>query len=292
MPSHPYQVRLICAVSQRDGGPCMRACPRARVLQHSANRAHALLKEANIDFTRTMNKIVFDLHLQHAAAEGLMPLVSALPKRYVTLSPLCPCTPVILSPFHPVSLCPCAPVPALLLLCPALALPLLLHWPAVPPCWALRVHAAPGFVRVPARVRMWSCACVCACCVCRVTPPVPEVGVLTIPRHDFAQDFSDFSFQSHLTKLEVITAIQKIMAENQKVLKGTLLSTAVSKSARLDEFEQTQNTTIAAFAAMLKDHWSTAVCHAPPSSACPPTPPPPSCPCHAPVCALRWGHAW
>ena len=50
-------------------------------VQHCANRAHALLKEANIDFTRTMNKIVFDLHLQHASAEGLMPLVSALPKR-------------------------------------------------------------------------------------------------------------------------------------------------------------------------------------------------------------------
>ena len=41
------------------------------------------MKEANIDFTRTMNKIVFDLHLQHASAEGLMPLVSALPRRCV-----------------------------------------------------------------------------------------------------------------------------------------------------------------------------------------------------------------
>ncbi len=50
-------------------------------------------------------------------------------------------------------------------------------------------------------------------------PPVPEIGVLRIPQHDFAQDFSDFSFQSHLTKLEVIAAIQKIMTENQKVLK-------------------------------------------------------------------------
>ncbi len=48
---------------------------------------------------------------------------------------------------------------------------------------------------------------------------MPEIGVLRIPQHDFAQDFSDFSFQSHLTKLEVITAIQKIMTENQKVLK-------------------------------------------------------------------------
>ncbi len=42
-------------------------------------------------------------------------------------------------------------------------------------------------------------------------------------------------------------------------MQGTLLSTAVSKSARLDEFEQTQNTTIAAFAALLKDTWSVAV---------------------------------
>ena len=40
---------------------------------------------------------------------------------------------------------------------------------------------------------------------------------------------------------------------------GTLLNTAVSKSARLDEFEQTQNTAIAAFAALLKDTWSVAV---------------------------------
>ena len=52
-----------------------------------------------------------------------------------------------------------------------------------------------------------------------VKPPPPDIGVLRIPRHDFAQDFSDFSFQSHLTKLEVITAIQKILNENQRVLK-------------------------------------------------------------------------
>ena len=56
----------------------------------------------------------------------------------------------------------------------------------------------------------------------RERPPVPEIGVLRIPQHDFAQDFSDFSFQSHLTKLEVISAIQKIMTENQKVLKVSL----------------------------------------------------------------------
>ncbi len=53
----------------------------------------------------------------------------------------------------------------------------------------------------------------------RARPSPPDIGVLRIPRHDFAQDFSDFSFQSHLTKLEVITAIQKIMNENQRVLK-------------------------------------------------------------------------
>jgi hypothetical protein len=73
------------------------------MVQHSLSRAQALLKEANIDFTRTMNKvrsrralcthrcacfdlcvygqIIFDLHLEHARAEGLMPLVTNLPKR-------------------------------------------------------------------------------------------------------------------------------------------------------------------------------------------------------------------
>lgn len=42
-------------------------------------------------------------------------------------------------------------------------------------------------------------------------------------------------------------------------LQGALLNTAVSKSARLDEFEQSQSTAITAFATMTKDNWCTAV---------------------------------
>jgi hypothetical protein len=62
-------------------------------------------------------------------------------------------------------------------------------------------------------------SCDAALLVSRVVRPPPDIGVLRIPHHDFAQDFSDFSFQSHLTKFEVITAIQKIMTECQRVLK-------------------------------------------------------------------------
>ena len=70
----------VCCLTSR-----VDACVCYEGVQHSANRAHVLLKEANIDFTRTMNKIVFDLHLTHASGEGLMPLVTSLPKTYVTL---------------------------------------------------------------------------------------------------------------------------------------------------------------------------------------------------------------
>jgi hypothetical protein len=42
-----------------------------------------MLKEVNMDFTRTMNKIIFDLHLEYAGGEGLMSTVSKPLKRCV-----------------------------------------------------------------------------------------------------------------------------------------------------------------------------------------------------------------
>jgi dynein heavy chain len=94
---------------------------------------------------------------------------------------------------------------------------------------------------------------------CRFAPPPPDIGVLRIPQHDFPQQFSDFSFHSHLTRFEVINAIQRVLTECQRVVKGVLVNATVSKSARLDEFEHGQNSAIAAFATMLKDTWAIAI---------------------------------
>jgi hypothetical protein len=48
-----------------------------------------MLKEVNMDFTRTMNKIIFDLHLEYASGEGLMATVSKPVKKYASRFQCC-----------------------------------------------------------------------------------------------------------------------------------------------------------------------------------------------------------
>mgnify|MGYP000067473068 CR=1 FL=1 len=91
----------------------------------------------------------------------------------------------------------------------------------------------------------------------------PELGVVPIPAHNFVEQFSSFSFNSFLTKFEVIQALVKVRAECNRVLAvGTVpgsqvgfLNSNIMKTGRLDEFEHVQNTAITSFATMLQENW-------------------------------------
>eukprot|EP00983_Pelagomonas_calceolata_P040048 1137442-Pelagomonas_calceolata.AAC.3 len=65
-------------------------------------------------------------------------------------------------------------------------------------------------------------------------------GCMPVAEYDFAQQFSDFSFRTLLTKSEVISALTRVRVECAKALKMSLFNTHFTKSLRLEEFEQGQ----------------------------------------------------
>ena len=82
-----------------------------------------------------------------------------------------------------------------------------------------------------------------------------EYGCISIPPFDFAEQFSEFSFHSLLTKPEVILTSIKIRTECMKVLKMNLFNVYISKSSRLEEFEQAQMQASDQVANYLKETW-------------------------------------
>lgn len=68
--------------------------------------------------------------------------------------------------------------------------------------------------------------------------------------------FSGFSFNSHMTRPEVINALQRVRSECNKVLEMSFLNTAFTYAQPLDDFVQQQNSTISAFSATLSEHWT------------------------------------
>lgn len=70
--------------------------------------------------------------------------------------------------------------------------------------------------------------------------PVLNKRQIDLPRYEFLNQFSEFSFRTLLTKQEVVTAITKVRLECQKVLKMHMFNMHFAKSMKLDEFEQSQ----------------------------------------------------
>eukprot|EP00002_Diphylleia_rotans_P006932 TRINITY_DN1638_c0_g1_i1.p1 TRINITY_DN1638_c0_g1~~TRINITY_DN1638_c0_g1_i1.p1 ORF type:complete len:4126 (-),score=976.49 TRINITY_DN1638_c0_g1_i1:597-12974(-) len=85
--------------------------------------------------------------------------------------------------------------------------------------------------------------------------PTPERGTITIPEHNFSEQFTEFTFHSFLTRGEIINAIVKVRAECNRVITNQIYNTSINKSVRLDEFDQSQIQTFTATAAHLKDVW-------------------------------------
>ena len=64
-----------------------------------------------------------------------------------------------------------------------------------------------------------------------------------MPVYDFDDKFVKFSFRTLLTLGEVITALTRVRTECNKVAAMTLFQAPISKSMRLEEFEQAQGQT-------------------------------------------------
>lgn len=78
-----------------------------------------------------------------------------------------------------------------------------------------------------------------------------------VPRHEFANHYSDFCFSSVFTRSEALLALIKVNTECLRLQtdKRYLFVLSVPKAMRLDEFEQQQTSSIHQVANMLKDKW-------------------------------------
>ena len=61
-----------------------------------------------------------------------------------------------------------------------------------------------------------------------------------IPSYPFDEKFDDFAFNCLLTREEAIVAMAKVRSECNKVASMSVFQVPVSKSMKLEEFEQTQ----------------------------------------------------
>ncbi|KAI5937324.1 Dynein heavy chain 1, axonemal [Manis javanica] len=84
---------------------------------------------------------------------------------------------------------------------------------------------------------------------------VPNQGLVTVPEYPFCKQREDFTFASLLTRPEVIMALSKVRAECNKVTTMSLFHSSLSKSSRLEEFEQIQSQTFSQVQMFLKDSW-------------------------------------
>ena len=82
---------------------------------------------------------------------------------------------------------------------------------------------------------------------------------MAVEDYDYAEQFSEFSFRTLVTKGEVISALGKIKVECSKVTKQCMFTTIYNKSLRLDEMEQGQLQAIDQVGNYLKDTWAVAL---------------------------------
>lgn len=93
--------------------------------------------------------------------------------------------------------------------------------------------------------------------------PVPEVGLMRIPPHDFGGCTDAFNFQTLYSKDEVIALLQRVGGENAKVWhKGPAAATngmlvgQPGKPQKLDEFDGANNSATAQYASYLREGWA------------------------------------
>ena len=75
---------------------------------------------------------------------------------------------------------------------------------------------------------------------------VPYFGMVSIPQHDFPEQFSNFCFNSLYIKEEVIKAMVDIRAEcNQLLHDNRIFEVGINKTLRVEEFKQIQSSSVA-----------------------------------------------
>jgi len=88
---------------------------------------------------------------------------------------------------------------------------------------------------------------------------VPNFGVVENAEHDFPEQFINFSFQTFLTSIDALSVMLRVREECNRVLTLKLFSTKVSRSLRLEEFQQQQTTHNRSVARCLKEDWTTKI---------------------------------
>ncbi|XP_063071051.1 dynein axonemal heavy chain 1 [Engraulis encrasicolus] len=90
---------------------------------------------------------------------------------------------------------------------------------------------------------------------------VPERGFVDIPSYPFEKNRAAFTFNTLLTKPEVILALSKVQAECDRVATMSLFHLTFTKVLRLEEFELAQSQTHAQVQLFLCDSWVTTLCN-------------------------------
>lgn len=83
----------------------------------------------------------------------------------------------------------------------------------------------------------------------------PYFGMITIPPHNFPEQFSQFCFNTLQNKDEVIRAHQDIKKECNDVLVKDIYNPNITKTMRIDEFKQIQASSISQTSYYLRETW-------------------------------------
>jgi dynein heavy chain len=87
----------------------------------------------------------------------------------------------------------------------------------------------------------------------------PKFGVVENAEHDFPEQFINFSFQTFLTSIDALSVMLRVREECNRVLSLKLFSTKVTRSLRLEEFQQQQTTHNRSVTRTLKEDWTTKI---------------------------------
>jgi hypothetical protein len=66
----------------------------------------------------------------------------------------------------------------------------------------------------------------------------PKFGMMQIPKHDFADQFSNFCFKSLYIKDEVVISLEKIKDQCLSASEKEIFNANFTKTMRLEEFRQ------------------------------------------------------
>ena len=85
------------------------------------------------------------------------------------------------------------------------------------------------------------------------SPIVPEFGKVQVPAFDLKEAKENFDFSTFLSKIEVIKTLSKVRTECDKLASSSIFAVNITKTVKLDEFEQIQAQALTNMKSQLKD---------------------------------------